>query len=492
MKLFAAPLALLAAAALCAPASASTVSVQGSTVTLAAPDRERNQITVGRTSSGALSLRDRRSPIAAGAGCTQSAPDRATCGGSELTDLAADLGPLNDSLSMGSSVTVRATVRGGSGSDTLRGGPRNDLLLGGTGRDTVTYSGRTGDVTVTLAGSADDGLPGEGDEVLEVERAIGGNGFDVLIGTEGANTLSGGPGDDRLDGAGGGDTLVGGAGHDLLQGAAGDDVFAADRNPDGSDALQGGEGRDRADYSRRGGNVVVDPDGFPDDGDRPGETLRFTDPLPLLLGLGSPERDNVLPDVESVRGGAGADVVAPSNAGGTAEGGPGTDVLYGGPGLDSLHGDAGFDRIVARDGRADSVRCGTENDRVFVDLDDPVDIDCETRTATLAPRVVPAGSTLEAEGLRVRVDCPAHAFVRCAGTLRAETLRRVDRRRRARLGLKGYGVQPGISQEVVIPLDPAARGVVARLAPLRVRVTIRGRDEAGRARASSAVLVLRG
>ena len=482
---------LLALLVLAAPAGAATVSVDGSTVTIAAPARERNAISVTAAAGGGVSVRDARSALTAGAGCTQTRPNRVTCG-SGITDVAADLGPLNDSISLGGSLPVRATLRGGSGNDSLRGGPRSDLLLGGTGRDTVSYSGRRGDVLVTLEGGPDDGQAGEGDEVLEMERATGGNGFDTLIGNASGNTLSGGPGDDRVDGGGGADRLYGGRGNDLLQGGIGDDLFVADRTPDGSDALQGGDGSDAADYGRRGGNVVVDPDGFADDGDRPGETLTFTGALPTFLLLGSPERDNVLPDVESVRGGAGADVLSPANAGGAVSGGPGTDVVYGGPGLDSLQGDQGFDRIVARDGRRDEVRCGSETDRAWVDLDDPVDADCEQRSTSFAPRVVPVARQLDADGLRVRVECPPTAFVRCQGTLRVTTVRRVDRRRVARLGLGSYGLVPGATQEVTIPFDPAARSVVARFAPLRVRVAIRGRDEVGAARPSAARLVLRG
>ncbi len=214
--------------------------------------------------------------------------------------------------------------------------------------------------------------------------------------------------------------------------------------------------------------------------------------MPTFLLLASPERDNVLPDTESVRGGAGADVISAANAGGAAEGGPGTDVVYGGPGIDALAGDAGFDRLVARDGRVDNVRCGTETDKVWVDLDDPVDVDCEQRSTAFDPRVLPVARRLDAEGLRVRVECPPQAFVRCQGTLRAATVRRLVRRRTVRIGLGSYGLVPGASQEVVIPVDESARAVVRRFAPLRVRVTIKGRDEAGAARPSAARLVLRG
>ncbi len=494
MKRFACVLAVLGCAALAAPAGAATVSSDGAVVTIAAPARERNAITVIGRSAGGVTVRDTRVPLTAGPGCTQVAPDRATCGSAETAELVADAGALSDSISIGDSAALRATLRGGGGNDTLRGGLRNDLIAGGTGRDTVTYSNRTADVAVTLAGGADDGGAGEGDDVVEVERAVGGNGFDTLVGTERGDVLYGGRGDDRLDGLGGVDTLYGGRGNDLLQGGLGDDVFAAESVPDGSDALHGGEGIDRADYGRRtpAGNVVVDPDGFADDGDRPGPTLTFTGALPAFFLLASPERDNVLPDVESVRGGAGADVIRTSNDGGTAEGGPGTDVVFGGPGADSLSGDAGFDRIVARDARSDAVRCGTEVDRAWVDVDEPVDVDCEHRSTTLSPRVMPLSRTVGGGDLTVGIECPAQAFKSCRVTLRAETVRRVDGKRRARLGRGSYALLPGASVEVTIPFGAASRSLVRRLAPLRVRIVIRGRDAAGPARSSATRLVLRG
>jgi hypothetical protein len=494
MKRFVPALALLACSAPAAPAGAATVSSEGAVVTIAAPARERNAITVIGRSAGGVTVSDMRSPLTAGPGCTQAAPDRAHCGSPETAELVADLGALTDSISVGESAALRATLRGGGGNDTLRGGLRNDLIAGGTGRDTVTYSNRSAAVVVTLAGGADDGGAGEGDDVVEVERAVGGSGFDTLTGTEGGDGLYGGRGDDRLDGLGGVDTLYGGRGDDLLQGGLGDDVFAAESVPDGADALHGGDGIDLADYGRRtpAGNVVVDPDGLADDGDRPGATLTFTGALPAFFLLASPERDNVLPDVESVRGGAGADVIRTSNDGGTAEGGPGTDVVFGGAGADNLSGDAGFDRIVARDGRVDSVRCGTEVDRAWVDVDEPVDVDCEQRSTTLSPRVVPASREVGGGDLTVVLECPAQAFKSCRLTLRAETVRRVGGRRRARLGFGSYVLLPGASVEVDIPFTAASRSVVRRFAPLRVRIVVRGRDAAGPARSSATRLVLRG
>ena len=69
----------------------------------------------------------------------------------------------------------------------------------GTGADSVSYSGRSGNVTVTLGGGADDGEAGEGDDVgTDAEQADGGNGNDVLVANNLGNTLNGGRGK-RLD-----------------------------------------------------------------------------------------------------------------------------------------------------------------------------------------------------------------------------------------------------------------------------------------------------
>jgi Ca2+-binding RTX toxin-like protein len=73
----------------------------------------------------------------------------------------------------------------------------------GAGDDTVTL-GKTVPVPATIRG-------GEGD--------------DVLTGGAGADKLIGGPGDDELNGRGGNDVLLGGAGNDTLIGGPGTDTL---------------------------------------------------------------------------------------------------------------------------------------------------------------------------------------------------------------------------------------------------------------------------
>ena len=186
--------------------------------------------------------------------------------GAEQADLL-DGGPGDDSVIGGDGAD---TLRGGDGADTLegRGGadrleggagddtlspdgfeaPAADVVDGGPGSDVVTadYASRFGDarplLSITLAGGADDGRPGEGDDLQGVERVVLGIGGS-FAGTDGADeirlvqvgadsTLTGHDGPDRLRGGDGADRIDGGAGDDALDGGFGDDVIV------------GGPGRD--------------------------------------------------------------------------------------------------------------------------------------------------------------------------------------------------------------------------------------------------------
>ena len=162
-------------------------------------------------------------------------------------------------------------LSGGGGSDALDGGNGDDLLHpdgledpsadvvdGGPGTDTLVddYSSRFTDihppVAITLAGGADDGRPGEGDDIHGVEKLslnIGGK----LVGTDGPDDLElhqvgspselvGGAGDDVLQGGDGADKLDGGPGADGIDGGYGDDT------------ITGGPGRDKISADMSGGD----------------------------------------------------------------------------------------------------------------------------------------------------------------------------------------------------------------------------------------------
>lgn len=165
-------------------------------------------------------------------------------------------------------------------------------------------------------------------------HADAGAGNDTLIGTPHADSLTGGTGDDRLRGRPGDDTLDGGHGHDLLA---------------------GGAGRDAADYSSRLDDLTITLDGKPNDG---GLT---TDECPVGMDCDLAlldERDNVLPSVENLLGGAGDDLLIGSprhnvlkgNAGDdTLRGFDGNDILVGGAGADLATGGAGHDNVFIND-----------------------------------------------------------------------------------------------------------------------------------------------
>jgi RTX calcium-binding nonapeptide repeat (4 copies) len=177
-----------------------------------------------------------------------------------------DAGPGNDN-----------PIYGGGGDDVIHGGPGNDVLIGGTGNDTidggpgdddfegipgeglfggnppsqgtdtyvggggsdsVVYTGRSENLSLSLDGVANDGAAGEHDNIgPDVTTVLGGNGDDVITGNDYANALSGDSGNDVITGGGGDDRLFGGPGADRLDAGAGQDYL---EGGDGDDILIGG------------------------------------------------------------------------------------------------------------------------------------------------------------------------------------------------------------------------------------------------------------
>lgn len=140
------------------------------------------------------------------------------------------------------------TITGGTGADSLTGGPGKDTITGGGGVDLVSYTDYTGGgtVLVQLDGIANDGPPGESDNIgADVENLFGSPGNDIMSGSAANNVLSGFGGNDLLVGGGGNDTLSGGPGEDSLYGAEGNDTIDAKDGVSGNDIVNGGPGTDR-------------------------------------------------------------------------------------------------------------------------------------------------------------------------------------------------------------------------------------------------------
>jgi Ca2+-binding RTX toxin-like protein len=192
-------------------------------------------------------------------------------------------------------------VRGGDGDDTLRGDKHNDpvapdVLDGGPGFDQIdgdwmVESGRhQPHITVSEDGQANDGRPGEGDNVTNLEKiylnapaTLSGDGeadeYTVFNTAETPSSLAGGGGNDKLsafdyddtvDGGAGDDTLTGGYGNDTITGGPGRDTIYADvssttcsyiqcRLPQGNDTVDARDGEaDQIDCGVGNDTVYVD------------------------------------------------------------------------------------------------------------------------------------------------------------------------------------------------------------------------------------------
>lgn len=386
--------ALVAAAALgaglAAPhaAQAATVEVVGDHIEYRAAAGELNQLDLGQSGS-TYAIADRVSNVFAGAGCQPAGTRRVHCSLNGVRFVSIDLGDRNDSVdSIGDlpgfatpsvqqvliggigddfmiAGTGQNTLDGQAGNDTLFGfsGPDNmngregndtlipgtgrDVVVGAAGRDRVSYVTHPAPVVVSVDGAANDGAAGEGDNVAaDVEELEGSGGNDVLAGNELVNRFFGSPGND---------TYIGGAGND---------DYLASSDP-GADTFHGGAGTvDAVSYSGRSQAIVVNLDGQAND------------------GTSAVEGDNVMPDVESVSGGQGADFLFGNAANNRLFGSGGADVITGNGGTDFVSAGLGDDRVFVKDRIADTVNCGGGTaDRVERDAGlDSISSTCETRS----------------------------------------------------------------------------------------------------------------
>ena len=171
-----------------------------------------------------------------------------------------DGGDGNDTLGGDTSSQLDETTNGGD--DVIHGGPGDDrltgdgsaqnavvghdLLDGGAGTDTAyddwyRFDGSGNDEdpspAVSLDGQANDGRPGENDDMLGIERVDTGyqpGAAGTYVGSAGPDTfnlvfadgsVAAGPGDDVVTGADRADAIDGGAGNDQLSGGFGPDTI---------------------------------------------------------------------------------------------------------------------------------------------------------------------------------------------------------------------------------------------------------------------------
>jgi Ca2+-binding RTX toxin-like protein len=227
---------------------------------------DANTVTAADSGPGGITTADADCANVAGVvACPLDPPDPAPPAepNERLLSVSTSLLASNDSFAPGTSVPFFLSINGGDGEDTLTGGPREDSMDGGNGNDSVfggdgnddlqgggsNFSaggtdvldgqGGTDDafyerelaVNISLNDQADDGFPGEGDNVI-VERVVTGGGDDVLRGNDGPNAFDGGDGNDSISGLGGNDLLFGESGSDGLDGGAGSDEIFCDEDFD--------------------------------------------------------------------------------------------------------------------------------------------------------------------------------------------------------------------------------------------------------------------
>jgi Ca2+-binding RTX toxin-like protein len=273
----------------------------------------------------------------------------------------------NDELWGGPGGTCTADVDqlfGDAGDDTFEMGAASDCgddVTGGAGKDVATYHDRANALTVSRDDAANDGETNERDNVrADVEVLVGGQGADTLTGGTASVRILGCGGNDVITGSSANDELSGGPGDDVLNGGAGNDLFvehgdeplcfSAARSVTvslrglGADVVNGGAGiEDKVDYSGRTAPLTI--------------TLCVDAAAATGVGTcGSPRNDGELGEgdavlnTEIVEGGSGNDVITGSSADEWLSGNGGNDNLDGQGGNDHLDGGDGNNTVTGGNG----------------------------------------------------------------------------------------------------------------------------------------------
>jgi hypothetical protein len=427
---------------------------------------ETNAMTV-RRSAGGIFIDDTGAPLTGE--CEPSGSGR-FCRGNNFGVADVFLGDGNDTLDH----DFYGDVDAGAGDDDIHVTDGFFTLVGGAGADRldatgavnagVSYLGHSAGVSVRLNGLADDGVAGEGDNVIGTITSIGGG--------DGNDYLESGPVTRSLFGAGGDDILVGSPERDSLNGGAGDDELLAG---DGSDSLVGDVG---ADVLSGGGGL---------------DEVAYSGVAPLRLSIGdgpndgvAGEGDDIRGDIEGLSGGPGDDVLIGDADANRLSGFGGHDVLRGGDGADELigsgdgdelDGGAGPDRVATRtrrrggldrallvDGEADRLDCAGA--APFIDADGEDELEECAPTTVMHAR----GRIQRYRRVTLFVRCPMATAVPCRGRLW--------------IHLQGTRRDPQSGRRLsrVIRFGPIQEGQRRRL-----RVLIRGRVPRHRCVSASAV-----
>jgi Ca2+-binding RTX toxin-like protein len=184
--------------------------------------------------------------------------------------------------------------------------------------------------SIVLAGlGGDDSFSAAGFPATTSIVMLGGEAGDELVGTEAEDVLIDGPGDDAVAAGAGDDAVPNNQGADSLSAGAGDDLFISDSVCEG-DSLDGGEGRDNANWANFDSPIAID----------------MAAGIAGLLGGGgvpdcSGDPPTTLHAIEDTEG---------TNLGDTMVGDAGPNQLLGRQGSDSYFAGGGDDSILANSG----------------------------------------------------------------------------------------------------------------------------------------------
>ncbi|MEM8827985.1 MAG: PQQ-dependent sugar dehydrogenase [Cyanobacteria bacterium P01_G01_bin.19] len=279
-------------------------------------------------------------------------------------------------------------ILGLAGNDLIQGNGGADTLDGGEGLDTVTYLYSASGVNINLATGISSGGNAENDSLIDIERILGSNFADEIIGDDGNNLIQGNNGADTLEGGAGVDVLsyrasksevsinlatntaVGGdaegdvisgferiLGSDFADYLVGDDQDNLIEGNGGADTLEGGAGKDILAYNTAKSGVNVNlTTGMASGGDAEGDVISSFEWI-----NGSKYSDYLVGDFGDNRlnGGADDDKLKGVDGNDSLNGGDGRDTLDGGAGSDFLDGGAGIDFLLY----------GSSDSGVMVDLE---------------------------------------------------------------------------------------------------------------------------
>jgi Ca2+-binding RTX toxin-like protein len=284
-------------------------------------------------------------------------------------------------------------VYGGRGADMLYGGYGNDYLYGqqdndrfmgaidgwgndvidgGDGYDTVDYSGAGNAMVIGLKqGRVSGGAYGD-DLLFGIENAVGGEGGDIIHGTEaglfglgGENVLEGRGGADWIYAHSGNDRLYGGASFDVLDGGDGNDKLYGEADVDflyggyGDDQLYGGDGNDTL-YDGYGNDYVDGGAGY--------DTVSYANATGAVEMPHNTQGHDTFANIEAVVGSNYDDWLDAAelgpNAGHTLDGGKGHDYLDGANGNDLIIGGEGND-VLRGSGGTDVLLGGAGQDQFW-------------------------------------------------------------------------------------------------------------------------------